>query len=76
MRKILPVEERLINFPFPESISSGIETPVEVSFKIPTSVFIGDDITALKIGVWDAAKNEWSTDYIAFGKEESKKDAR
>lgn len=30
----------------------------------------------MKIGVWDSAKSEWSTDYIAFGKEESKKDNR
>jgi hypothetical protein len=77
MRKVLPVEERLNNFPFPESTAANaIETPVEVSFKIPNSVFIGDDITALKIGVWDSAKDEWSTDYIAFGKAESKKDSR
>jgi len=73
MRKVLPVEERLNNFPFPESTAANaIETPVEVSFKIPNSVFIGDDITALKIGVWDSAKDEWSTDYIAFGKAEAK----
>jgi len=40
-------------------------------------VFIGDDITALKIGVWDAAKEEWSTDYIQFNnKTEARKDAR
>jgi cancer susceptibility candidate protein 1 len=77
MRSILPVNERLKNQPFPESTTgNAIENPVEVSFKIPTYVFVGDDITALKIGVWDAAKQEWSTDYIAFGKEESKKDAR
>lgn len=77
MRKVLPLEERLNNFTFPESAAgNAIETPVEVSFKLPNNLFIGEDITALKIGVWDAAKNEWSTDYIAFGKEDSKKDAR
>jgi len=64
MRKVLPVEERLNNFPFPETTGNTIDNPVEVSFKIPSYVFIGDDITALKIGVWDAAKEEWSTDYI------------
>lgn len=37
---------------------------------------MGDDVTALKIAVWDAAKCEWSTDYITFGKDEAKKDAR
>lgn len=77
MRKVLPVSERLSKQPFPESAAgNAIETPVEVSFKIPPYLFIGDDITALKIGVWDSAKEEWSTDYIAFGKEDSKKDAR
>lgn len=78
MRKVLPVEERLNNFPFPETASNTtIENPVEVSFKIPNYVFIGDDITALKIGVWDAAKEEWSTDYIQFSnKTEARKDAR
>ena len=77
MRKVLPIEERLNNFSFPESAAgNAIETPVEVSFKLPKNLFIGEDITALKIGVWDAAKSEWSTDYIAFGKEDSKKDSR
>lgn len=77
MRKVLPVNERLNRQPFPESAAgNAIETPVEVSFKIPSYLFIGDDITALKIGVWDSAKNEWSTDYITFGKEDSKKDSR
>jgi cancer susceptibility candidate protein 1 len=77
VRKVLPVNERLIKQPFPESAAgNAIETPVEVSFKIPPYLFIGDDITALKIGVWDSAKGEWSTDYIAFGKEDSKKDSR
>lgn len=62
---------------FPESSTgNAIENPVEVSFKIPPYVYVGDDITALKIGVWDSIKQEWSTDYIAFGKEESKKDSR
>ena len=77
MRKVLPVHERLNKQPFPESAAgNAIETPVEVSFKIPPYLFIGDDITALKIGVWDSNKGEWSTDYIAFGKEDSKKDSR
>lgn len=77
MRKVLPLEDRLNNFTFPESAAgNAIETPVEVSFKLPKNLFIGEDITALKIGVWDAAKSEWSTDYIAFGKEDSKKDSR
>lgn len=43
---------------------------------IPDYLFVGDDVTALKIAVWDAAKSEWSTDYITFGKDEAKKDAR
>jgi len=77
MRKVLPIEERLNNFSFPESAAgNAIETPVEVSFKLPKNLFIGEDITALNIGVLDAAKSGWSTDYIAFGKEDSKKDSR
>lgn len=77
MRQILPVNERLKNLTFPESSTgNAIENPVEVSFKIPSHVFIGDDITALKIGVWDSDKQKWSFDYIAFGKEESKKESR
>jgi hypothetical protein len=57
MRQILPVNERLKNLTFPESSTgNAIENPVEVSFKIPAHVFIGDDITALKIGVWEADK--------------------
>jgi len=77
MRTILPIEERLKSLPFPESsASNSIENPVEVSFKIPPYVYIGNDITALKIGVWDAAKQEWTSDNISYGKEESKKDHR
>jgi hypothetical protein len=69
MRTILPVEERLKNLPFPESsASNAIENPVEVSFKIPPYVYIGNDITALKIGVWDVAKQEWTSDNISYGK--------
>lgn len=65
------------NLPFPESTTgNAIENPVEVSFKIPPHVYVGDDITALKIGVWEAEKQKWSFDYIAFGKEDTKKDNR
>lgn len=77
MRQILPIEERLKNSPFPESTGgNNIENPVEVSFKIPSHVFVGDDITALKIGVWSYEAQEWQTDYIAFGKEDAKKESR
>lgn len=73
----MPVADRLKNLPFPESSTgNAIENPVECSFKIPPNVYVGDDITALKIGVWDADKQKWSFDFIAFGKEESKKDNR
>jgi cancer susceptibility candidate protein 1 len=75
MRPIKPVNERLVNLPFPEQQSANsIETPLEVSFKIPDYVYIGDDITAFKIAVWD--KGEWCTDYISFGKDEAKKESR
>lgn len=55
MRTVVPVSERLKNLPFPES-STGtvIENPVEVSFKIPPYIYVGDDVTAIKIGVWDS----------------------
>ena len=55
MRTVVPVSERLKNLPFPES-SNGtvIENPVEVSFKIPPYIYVGDDVTAIKIGVWDS----------------------
>ncbi len=69
MRTILPVDRRLVNLPFPESTTgNSIENPVEVSFKIPSIVFVGEDTTALKIGVWDYVKQEWSSDYITYGK--------
>ena len=57
MRAILPVEERLKNLPFPESSTAvNTENPVEVAIKIPDNVFIGDDITALKVGIWSYEK--------------------
>jgi len=65
----------LKNLPFPES-STGIATdqPVEAAFKIPSNIYIGDDITALKVCVWDAEKQRWSNEYIQPAKEEAKKD--
>jgi hypothetical protein len=60
MRQVLPVEERLKNYPFPESITgTAMENPVEVSIKIPDYVYVGDDIQSLKIAVWSAEKQEW-----------------
>ena len=63
------------NLPFPESSSGiAIDQPVEASFKIPPNIYIGDDITALKVCVWDAEKQRWSNDNIQPAKEEAKKD--
>lgn len=45
MRQVLPVEDRLKNYTFPESSAgNAIENPVECSIKVPDYVYVGDDI--------------------------------
>jgi len=78
MRNMLPTEERLKSIPFPDPSVNLIDTPVEVIFKIPEKVYVGEDATSLKIGVWDSETQAWSTDFIGqITKEgENKKDPR
>lgn len=78
MRNVLPTEERLKNIPFPDPSVNLIDTPVEVIFKIPEKVYVGEDATSFKIGVWDSETQAWSTDFIGqITKEgENKKDPR
>jgi hypothetical protein len=78
MRNVLPTEDRLKNIPYPDPSVNTIDNPVEVIFKIPEKIYVGEDATSFKIGVWDSEKQEWSTEYIGqIAKEhESKKDPR
>ena len=64
MRTILPVHDRLKNIPFPDPSLNIVDSPVEVVFKLPETIYTSDDVTAVKIGVWDAPSQKWSTDYI------------
>ena len=64
MRNVLPTEERLKNIPFPDPSVNLVDTPVEVIFKIPEKVYVGEDATSFKLGVWDNETQAWSTDYI------------
>lgn len=54
MRNMLPTDERLKHIPFPDTTGNLIDTPVHVVFKIPEKVYVGEDATSLKIGVWDS----------------------
>ena len=78
MRNVLPTEDRLKNIPYPDPSVNTIDNPVEVIFKIPEKIYVGEDATSFKIGVWDSEKQEWSTEYIGqIAKEhEGKKDPR
>ena len=64
MRKVLSIEERLEVVPFPATLTTMVDNPVEVCIRMPATLYMTSDATSIKIGVWDAANNDWNTDYI------------
>ena len=76
MRNVLETHDRLKPLPFPDTtINNVVESPVEVIFHLPEKVYTSDDATNVKIGVWDAENERWSTDYIG-GELEFKRETR
>lgn len=65
MRRVLTVEERLRNVPYPDPSVSLVEQPVEVIYKLPPYVYTTEDATNVKIGVWDESTGSWNTDFIS-----------
>lgn len=54
MRNILTVEQRLKNIPFPDPTgASGVEQPVDMVFTLPDYIYTSEDVTQVKIAVWD-----------------------
>lgn len=54
MRNILTVEQRLKNIPFPDPTgAAGVEQPVDMVFTLPETIYTSEDVTQVKIAVWD-----------------------
>jgi hypothetical protein len=64
MRTELPVNERLKNVPFPDPSINAIDSPVETVYYLPDRIYTSDDLTNVKLGVWDYENKKWSTDQI------------
>jgi hypothetical protein len=64
MRTELPIGDRLKNVPFPDPSLNTVDSPVETVYYLHDRIYTSDDVTNVKIGVWDYAKLKWSTDYI------------
>jgi len=60
----LTVKERLKPILFPNETLNVVD-PVEIVFRLPERIFMSNDPTEVKIGVWDAEKKMWSIDNIA-----------
>jgi hypothetical protein len=65
MRPTLTVKERLKPILFPDVTVNIVDNPVEIVFRLPERIFMSNDPTEVKIGVWDAEKKMWSIDCIA-----------
>jgi cancer susceptibility candidate protein 1 len=65
MRTVLPVKERMKAIPFPDLTMNIVDNPVEIVFRLPERIYMSQDSTNVKIGVWDAEQKKWSIDYIA-----------
>ena len=65
MRNVLTVEQRLKNIPFPDpSGTSGVEQPVDMQFTLPDYVYTSEDVTQVKIAVWDDKQDCWNHSFI------------
>ena len=62
MRTELPVSERLKNVPFPDPSINTIDSPVETVYYLNDRIYTSDDLTNVKLGVWDYENKKWSTD--------------
>ena len=56
MRKVLYVEERLKPIHWPETLGTMVDQPVEINLKYPYSLYMNEDASSIKIGVWDEEK--------------------
>ena len=56
MRKVLSVEERLKPIVWPDTLTTMVDQPVEISIKYPHTLFMNEDSSSIKIGCWDSDK--------------------
>jgi len=63
MRRMNSVEDSLKEIPYPDPNAAVQTEAVACVYELPSYVFITDN-DENKLGVWDDATDEWSTDYI------------
>lgn len=64
MRTVLPLADRLRKIPFPDPTLNTVDSPVEMVYYLGPHVYLGDSLADARIKVWDADKQQWSTDYV------------
>lgn len=65
MRNVFTVEQRLKNVPFPDPTgAAGVEQPVDMIFTLPETIYTSEDVTQVKIAVWDEKQDCWNHSFI------------
>ena len=64
MRTELPLDERLKNIPFPDPTLNTVDSPIEQNYYLPERIYTSDDVTNVKLGVWDYEAKKWCTEFI------------
>lgn len=63
MRQVKSLEDRLKKINFPDASSSDT-LPVEIILFLPKYLFMSDDDSNVKIGIWNSATKCWENDPI------------
>ena len=63
MRKVMSIEDKLKNIPYPEPGTNIQIEPLVVTYVLPEYVFTteNDDVN---VGVWDEKEQQWATEFI------------
>lgn len=64
IRKVYSVEERLAKqIKYPDATHSDAQ-PCEVKYTLPSTIFMSEDTSAIKVSIWDKEHKRWSDDDI------------
>jgi hypothetical protein len=63
MRKVLSVEDALKLIPYPDPNQQSVADAHNALLRLPPYVFITDK-DEKKVGVWDAATQQWSSEFV------------
>jgi hypothetical protein len=63
IRRVYTLEERLKKINFPDQSHSDTQ-PVEITFTLPKTVFMSEDVSSVDIKIWDKVNKCWTGDAI------------